>query len=374
MSSFRNILKWEWRSLLADKYLLAVLVLAPLWIVCLLSFSVTTDIRGSRMAVADGSHDAMTANIVGRFQSNPYFTVVGEVGGIDEIEARMRRGDIDIALVFGQEYAESVGHLGEANIQIVVDGSDNQAMMRASYAQRLLAEYQKEAMQSGGTRPVFMIVPETKLLYNPYQRGDLNVLPGGISLIMFVICTIMGCIAFSRFPLKGEPVWLLQPSLAAKNIVLAKSVPYITLAAVALLLALVVAGFLHIAAPARLAVVFGTGLIYIVAGVFLGQFIGIAADEQFTGQIIAGMVVFGVSILLSGFIFPIETMPDWLQYLAAVIPAKWNTDLLKKLIVQCVPLKYALKEIAVLGLFAVLFLVAAVGRFSKIHKQINPSI
>lgn len=371
MSSFFSIFKDECGFLSREKYLSCLLFFAPLWIVCLLAFSVTTDIKGSRMAILDVSHDAMTENIANRFSQNKYFTLVGETESFEQLDEWMRKGYIDIALVFGQEYAESILHLNEANIQIVADGSDNQATMRTSYAQRLLSEYQKEAMLASGMKPTFMIVPEMKMLYNPYQRGDTNILPGGISLIIFIICTLMGCMSFSRNSGENKYKKLLKSSVPTKTIIFAKSLPYILLASFSFLFIILITAVLHISPTGNFGGLICAEFFYIVASVFLGQFIAIAANDKFTGLLIAGMVMFGVSILLSGFIFPVTTMPDWLQYVADIVPAQWDTCVIKKLFVQGLSVKHIWNEIIALCIFLLLFFVAATGSLSKYRSKIK---
>ena len=167
----KKLIHQEWKLIWQDKMSLALFVLLPVVLVVLFGSAVRTDIKGTKFTVVDPYHSPVTQRLTERFSQNPYFVYCED--------------NADLTLVFG-----------ENDVQILVDGSDNQAVMRASYAQRLLQDYQREMMMSSGMRPVYQVVPNMRMLFNPMQRGDVNIVPGCLSLIMLIVCALMGCSTF----------------------------------------------------------------------------------------------------------------------------------------------------------------------------------
>lgn len=361
----KRLLQREFLRLWREQWVFWTVLLLPALMVLLFGSVVTTDIRGTRVAVLDNSHDALTQQLTQRFDQNPYFTVTHRLMSYEQLDNLMRHDRIDIALVFGNDFAADMMHLQEVNLQILVDGTDNQAAMRASYAERLIQEWQRELMMQSGTRPQFMIVPQMQMLYNPYQRGDINIVPGAISLLLLLMCTLVTCLAF-----RGHGEWKrlrdLYPVTPPK-LVAAKLMPPFCLCFVSWLLMLFAAVvLLHI--PMSFGVfcslLLGT-CIYMLTSLLLGLLISCISRSNTMALLLAGMVLMGLSILLSGMMFPVESMPTWLQYIADLIPAKWYTDLLRCLWLTPATLFAVSKEILILCGFFLIFALGVMGQTVK---------
>ena len=361
----KRLLQREFLRLWREQWVFWTVLLLPALMVLLFGSVVTTDIRGTRVAVLDNSHDALTQQLTQRFDQNPYFTVTHRLTSYEQLDNLMRHDRIDIALVFGNDFAADMMHMQEVNLQILVDGTDNQAAMRASYAERLIQEWQRELMMQSGTRPQFMIVPQMQMLYNPYQRGDINIVPGAISLLLLLMCTLVTCLAF-----RGHGEWKrlrdLYPVTPPK-LVAAKLMPPFCLCFVSWLLMLFAAVvLLHI--PMSFGVfcslLLGT-CIYMLTSLLLGLLISCISRSNTMALLLAGMVLMGLSILLSGMMFPVESMPTWLQYIADLIPAKWYTDLLRRLWLTPAPMVAVAKETLILCAFLLINFLAVMGQIVK---------
>ena len=367
----KRLLQREFLRLWREQWVFWTVLLLPALMVLLFGSVVTTDIRGTRVAVLDNSHDALTQQLTQRFDQNPYFTVIHRLASYEQLDNLMRHDRIDIALVFGNDFAADMMHMQEVNLQILVDGTDNQAAMRASYAERLIQEWQRELMMQSGTRPQYMIVPQMHMLYNPYQRGDINIVPGAVSLLLLLMCTLVTCMAFRR---RSE--WRRLRSLyhaKPPQVLLAKLLPAFCLCFVSWLLMLFAAVvLLHI--PMSFGVfcslLLGT-CIYILAAVLLGLLISCISRSDTMALLLAGMVLMGLSILLSGMMFPVESMPTWLQYIADLIPAKWYTDLLRRLWLTPAPMAAVAKETLILCAFLLINFLAVMGQTEKNLKSVQ---
>ena len=364
----KRLLQREFLRLWHEQWVFWTVLLLPALMVLLFGSVVTTDIRGTRVAVLDNSHDALTQQLTQRFDQNPYFTNTHHLTSYDQIDNLMRHDRIDLVLVFGNAFAADMMHMQEVDLQILVDGTDNQAAMRASYAERLIQDWQRELMMQSGTRPQYMIVPQMQMLYNPYQRGDINIVPGAVSLLLLLMCTLVTCMAFRR---RSE--WKRLRSLyhaKPPQVLLAKLLPAFCLCFVSWLMMLFAAVvLLHI--PMSFGV-FGSLLlgtcIYILAAVLLGLLISCISRSDTMALLMAGMVLMGLSILLSGMMFPVESMPTWLQYIADLVPAKWYTDLLRRLWLTPAPLASVTKETLILCVFMLINFLAVMG---QVHKNIT---
>ena len=322
----KELIRQEWQLLRQDKMSLALFVLLPVVLVVLFGSAVRTDIKGTRFTVVDPYHSPVTQRLTERFSQNPYFVYCEDKA--------------DLTLVFL-----------ENDVQILVDGSDNQAVMRASYAQRLLQDYQREMMMSSGLRPVYQVVPNMRMLYNPMQRGDVNIVPGCLSLIMLIVCALMGCSAFvveSLIPLC---------SISIPEIFKMKFAPRFIIATVDLILCVLAIVFLlKMPCNWNLLPWFVVALFYLAACLCLGMLFGLIAKNSRMALILSGMVMLGLSILLCGMMFPVDSMPNWLQWVAAIIPARWFTGLTQKLMIQNIHFQYVWKEtVAILVMLLVFF-------------------
>jgi ABC-2 type transport system permease protein len=364
MKQYLPLVKKEFRQLFQDKKSLTLLLIIPVLLIFLFGFSVSTDIKGTRVAILNPSIDIVTEHIVEMFRMNKYFTINQKLTSISQIDEAFKKDEVDLVIVFSENFANDMVHFGDANIQLIADGTDNQAAMRVSYAERLLGDYQRELMLSGGNKPMYQIVPEMKMLYNPHQRGDFNIVPGSISLILLLITALMCCLTIVKEKEKGTMEMLLSLPVSKVTIILAKATPYFILSCLNLLVILLISVFfIQIPIMGSVLGLICISILYILVAISLGMLISTIADCQLSALLVAGMVLLGLSILLSGLMFPIDSMPKWLQYIADIIPARWFGDAVRKIMIQGVEFHYVIKEMLVLILMFLICFGATVKKF-----------
>lgn len=365
MKQFLSFVRKEFYHIFRDRRTMLILLVLPIVMIILFGFAITTEVKDTQVAIYDPSKDIATQHIRDMFQANKYFTIAEELSAPDQINEVFKKGKINLVLVFSEDFADNMIHTGEATVQLLADGTEpNQASMRVGYAQNILSAYQRELMQSSGGKAAFQVVPEIKMLYNPQQKSEFNFVPGVIGMMLLLICAMMSSIAIVREKEMGTMEVLLASPLPASYIILAKAVPYFTISCVNLTTILLLSAFmLHIPVAGSLLCLIGIALLYILVALSLGLLISTLVDSQLAAMLLSSLVLMIPTILLSGTIFPIESMPMWLQDLSAIIPARWFIDAVRRLMIQGVEVRYVLHEFIILGVMVVLLLTLALKKF-----------
>lgn len=365
MKQFLSFVKKEFFHIFRDKRTMLILLVMPIVMIILFGFAITTEVKDTQVAVLDYSKDAATQDIREKFRANKYFTIAEELHSPDQIDKVFKEGKINLVIVFSENFAENMLHTGEATIQLLADGTEpNQASMRVGYAQNILAEYQRQLAQGSTAVKSFQIKPELRMLYNPQQKSEFNFVPGVIGMMLLLICAMMSSIAIVREKETGTMEVLLASPLPPVCIILAKAVPYFTISCVNLTTILLLSAYmLHIPVAGSLGCLIAVSLCYVLVALSLGLLISTLVESQLAAMLLSSLVLMIPTILLSGTIFPIESMPEWLQWFSSIVPARWFVEAVRKLMIQGVEPLYVAKEFLILGIMVVVLLAAAVKKF-----------
>lgn len=361
MKQFLSFVKKEFIHILRDPRSLLILLVMPQIMVMLPGFVIKNEVKDIRVAVIDHSHDIYTHQITERLYANRWFIPKGEVSGEEEAAELFRKGEIDLVVVFGSEFADKVVHSKDAAIQILSDGSEpNQASVRVAYAQQVLSSLQKELQQqaarAGGGQPSFNVRVNTRMLFNPQQRSEVNFVPGVVGMVMLLICCMMTSIAIVREREMGTMEILLASPLPAQDIVLAKLVPYLVISLIDLSTILCLAVFvMHVPMAGSLVVYVLTTTIYIFTALMLGLLISTCVNTQLAAMLISLLLIVP-TIYLSGMVFSIESMPKPAQMISNLVPTKWFISASRKIMVEGVGFQFVIKEVAALVAEGLLFM------------------
>ncbi len=340
----------------------------PIVQIILFGFALTTEVKDAQIAVYDLSKDVSTRQIIQKIQANKYFTLVKYLDSPDQIEQVMKEGKAGMVLVFDSDFHANLLSTGEAAIQIIADATDpNQATTMTNYATSILNQYQQEmaSQQNASIR----IVIQTRMLYNPQMEGAYNFVPGVMGMILMLICAMMTSIAIVREKEKGSIEILLTSPVKPIFIIISKAVPYFTLSVVNLIVILLLSVFvLKVPIAGSLFLIFLTSFLFILVALLLGLLISNLAETQVAAMLISGMGLMMPTMLLSGMMFPIESMPMVLQYLSSIMPARWYIEIIKKLMIQGVDGVYILKEFIILVVMILCLLAASLKTF-KVRLQ-----
>ena len=365
MKQFLSFVRKEFYHIFRDKRTMLILLVMPIIMIILFGFAITTEVKDTQVAVYNPSRDIATEHIRDMFQANKYFTIAQELTDPKEIDEVFKKGKINMVMVFSDNFSDNMIHTGDATVQLLADGTEpNQASMRVGYAQNILSAYLRELQQESGGKPSFQIMPEIKMLYNPQQKSEFNFVPGVIGMMLLLICAMMSSIAIVREKEMGTMEVLLASPLPPAYIIIAKAIPYFTISCVNLATILLLSAFmLHIPIAGSLLCLIGIAMLYIIVALSLGLLISTIVDSQLAAMLLSSLVLMIPTILLSGTIFPIESMPIWLQKLSSLIPARWFIDAVRKLMIQGVEVKYVGREIAILCAMIAFLITVALKKF-----------
>lgn len=366
MKQFLSFVKKEFYHIFRDVRTILILLGMPIAQILLFGFAITTEVKNTQVAVFDLSKDAVTEQIIQKIQANEYFSLVENLNNPDRIEQVLREGKASMVLVFGNDFQSNMLHTGEAAVQVIVDATDpNQATTMTNYITNILSQYQQKIAGQSGS-PNLKIVPQVKMLYNPQMESAYNFVPGVMGLILMLICAMMTSIAIVREKEKGSMEILLTSPIRPIFIIISKAVPYLTLSIVNLITILLLSVFvLKVPVAGSLPLIFLASFMFILVALLLGLLISNLVETQVAAMLVSGMGLMMPTMLLSGMMFPIESMPVVLQWVSSIMPARWYISIIKKLMIQGVDGIYVIHEFGVLLLMISVLLFVSLKTFKK---------
>ena len=333
-----------------------ILLGMPVLQIILFGFAITTELNHSRVAVLDPSKDAVTTRITERIDENRYFSVVKELSSASDIETVFRHDEADIVVAFTPDFDANLS-TGEAGIQLVVD--PNTGNMMAGYVQGIVGQ----ALQSGTQSSPIV---QTHLLFNPQMKSAYNFVPGVMGLILMLICAMMTSISIVREKETGTMEVLLVSPIRPIFIILAKAVPYLVLSCVNLATILLLSVYvLHVPVEGSLWTLSFLSLLLIAVALSLGLLISCVVQNQVAAMIVSGMGLMMPVMLLSGMIFPIESMPAVLQWISNIIPARWYIQAVKKVMIEGLGMAAVWHEALILSGMAALLIGLSLKKFKE---------
>ena len=348
MKQFISFVIKEAKHITRDKRTMLILFGMPVVMMLLFGFAISTDVRNVRTVVVCSQMDHQTQQAVDRLSQSEYFTVVQTVATPRQAERLIRSQQADMAMVFAHDYASK-----KTGLQLIVDGSDpNMAQQWTNYAQGILTD------MHGG-----MI--NTKMLYNPQMKSAYNFVPAIMGMLLMLICAMMTSISIVREKERGTMEVLLVSPVRPLSVIIAKAVPYLVLAFVILIVILLMARYvLGVPLAGSLFWIIVVSLIYILLALSLGLLISNVAQTQLVALLLSAMVLLMPVVMLSGMMFPVESMPQILQWVAAVVPPRYYIDAMRKLMIMGVGIDEVMKEVVVLVGMTVLLLTIALKKFN----------
>ncbi len=360
MKQFLTFVRKEFRHILRDPRTMLILLGIPVVQIILFGFALTTEVRNIRLGVvAPAREDEVTLKLVDRFASNAYFSFVGTLPSGAAAEAAFRDGRVDMVAVFENNFGESLLHTGRGDMQLLVDGTDpNTATIMANYAAGVVASAAGEATVSAP--PPMTVSPEIRLLYNPQMKSAYNFVPGVMGLIFTLICAMMTAISIVREKETGTMELLLASPVRPLIIILSKAVPYLVLSLVNLATILLLSVYvLGVPVAGSLGLLLALTALFIAVSLALGLLISTVAANQVMAMLISGMGLMMPVMLLSGLIFPVESMPWILRLISNVLPARWFIEAVRKVMIEGLGVEFIVRELAILtGMGALLIFVS----------------
>ncbi|WP_314799655.1 ABC transporter permease [Alloprevotella tannerae] len=362
MKMFIAFVGKEIRHILRDRRTMLILFGMPLIMMLLFGFAISTDVKDVRLVAVTTPADHLTQCMLARLDASEYFILTHTAQTTAEAEQLIRNGQADIAIVFSPHFADRLPK-SQGQVQLILDGADpNQASMQGAYATLILQAGMAEAMSAAHVPQSTEII--TRLLYNPQMKSAYNFVPGIMGLLLLLICAMMTSVSIVREKERGTMEVLLVSPIRPLLILIAKAVPYFLLSIIILLFILGISNFvLKVPVAGNLLAILTLCLLYIFLALCLGLLISVVAKTQLQALLISGMLMLMPNLLLSGMIYPIESMPLPLQWFSAIIPARWFIAAIRKLMVMGVGLQMVGRELLILTAMSLLILGIALKKF-----------
>ena len=347
MKQFISFVIKEARHILRDRRTMLILFGMPIVLMLLFGFAITNDVKNVRVVVVTSQMDHQTQTAVNRLAASEYFNITNTVGTSREAEQLIRNQKADMAVVFGLDFASK-----KSGLQFIVDASDpNMAQQWTTYAQQVIVNSQLSFVNS-------------KMLYNPQMKSAYNFVPAIMGMLLMLICAMMTSISIVREKEKGTMEVLLVSPVRPLMIIIAKAIPYLILAFAILVSILLMARYvLGVPLAGSIVWIFLVSAIYILLALSLGLLISNIATSQLMALLLSAMVLLMPIVMLSGMLFPIESMPTILQWLSAIVPPRYYIEAMRKLMIMGVGLGEVMREITILSGMTLLLLVISLAKF-----------
>ena len=367
MKDFKRFMSFvgkEFNHILRDTRTLMVLIVMPVVMIVLFGFALSTEIKDVKVAVYDPSRDAATSRLISQIDASEYFTVTAFIDSEEGVLEAFRSNSADIAIVFEDNFYHRAVHDSDGRLQVIVDGSNtNIGSMAVFYVSSIVSSFQKELAQeaalnqaaAGGSSssaeavPSVQIHTSTRMMYNPQMKSAFNFVPGVMGMILMLVCAMMTSVSIVREKERGTMEVLLVSPVKPFSVILAKAIPYFVVSAFILLIVLCLSVFLiKVPISGSLMWVVLVSLLFILVSLSIGILISTLVAKQEVAILISGMVLMLPTMLLSGMLFPIESMPKVLQWISYCVPAKWYIDSIKVMMIQGLGIRYCLDAVLIL--------------------------
>lgn len=349
MKQFFSFVLKETKHITRDKRTMLMLFGMPIVMMLLFGFAITNDVRNVRVVIVMSNTDNATQQVVDRLAASEYFTLTRVVATPAEAEEAIRDQKADMAIVFSQDFASR-----KSGYQLIVDATDpNMAQQWTTYANAVINNTEAKAVN-------------TKLLYNPQMKSTYNFVPAIMGTLLMLVCAMMTSISIVREKEKGTMEVLLVSPTKPLMIIVAKLVPYLVLAFTILSIILLMSSFvLGVPIKGSLFWIYVVSTIYILLALSLGILVSTIAETQLVALLISAMLLMMPVIMLSGMMFPIESMPKILQYISAIVPTRYYISAMRKLMIMGTGIEEIYFEVSILISMLIALMSLALAKFNK---------
>jgi ABC-2 type transport system permease protein len=363
-SDMKGFIIKEFLHIFRDIRTMLILFGMPVVQVLLFGFAITNEINNAGIAILDQSNDEISLRITDKILSSGYFDLKAVLNSPDEIESAFRKGTIKEVIVFEPGFAKKLERDGSANLQIITDASDpNTANLLYNYTSGIVRDFSRQMMED--KKMPLQITAESTMMYNPELKGVFMFVPGTITILLMLVSAMMTSISIAREKELGTMEVLLVSPLKPIQIIIGKVIPYVLLSFINAIVILVLA-FSVFGMPVNGSIVLLLlqAMLFIIMALSMGIFISTVSKNQQQAMLLSMFVLMLPTILLSGFIFPIENMPLPLRTLSNIMPSRWFIIIIKSIMIKGLGIAYVWKETLILIGMTLFFIGLSVKKFN----------
>ena len=362
MRRFIGFVRKEFFHIIRDRRTAAILFGMPVLQLLLFGFAISNEISEVRTGILDLSHDVVTEELTNRIFSSNTFLPAGNLSSEKEIEDSFASGRVTEVIVFEPHFAQRLQHDGIARLQVITDGSDpNVSRIVTGYTASVVRDFLREkGFSSSGVEAVPL------MMFNPGLKSVFLFVPGLMAMILMLVSALMTSISITREKENGTMELLLVSSLKPLQVIVGKVVPYLVLSFVNVITVVTLAFFVF-GVPCRgsIPLLLFESLLFIMTALSLGILISTITSSQQVAMMVALAGLLLPTVLLSGFIFPVASMPWPLQAISYIIPARWYLVVVRGIMLKGAGIAALWRETIVLCIMTLLFMTISVRKFSE---------
>jgi len=357
-------IKKEFYHIFRDYRSMVILFGMPVVMVLLFGFAITNDITNAKIGILDRSKDVATREIIQKLVSSGYFLPEVNLESNTRIGSYFQQGSIKAVVVFEPDFAQKMNENKGATVQIILDASEpNTANILSNYISGIINTYMTQKMKDQMVLPVSIQV-QSRMLYNPELKSVYMFVPGIITILLMLVSAMMTSLSIAREKEMGTMEALLVSPLNPFQIIIGKVIPYVFLSLINLIVILLMARFVFLMPfNGSLTLLMAESLLFIIMSLALGILISTVSQSQQQAMLLSMFALMLPTILLSGFIFPIENMPLLLQLISHLMPSKWFIIIVKGIMLKGVGLAYFWKETLIIVAMTLFFIGLSVKKF-----------
>jgi len=368
------LIKKEFIQIFRTKPMLGFIFVMPILQTLLMGYAVTTEVIHVPLVICDQDRSADSRHFIQQIEQTEYFDIIEITPEYEKIAPYFDNGDANAAVVIPPHFSRDVREFQTPTLQTIINGSNsNTALVAIGYLQGIVAKFGQhlqselvnEMQYYGSGQPPVTIQAEDRVWYNPNFVNAYFMVPAIIGIILAFSTMILTAINIVREREVGTLEQLMVSPLKSHQIMIGKLVPFALLGFVEISIVMV-AGKIYFNIPMRGSywLLFFTSFLMLPTTLGLGLFVSTVTKTQQQSMFLAWFFLVFI-ILMSGFFFPIENMPQWLQYLSLLDPLRYYTDCLRGIFLKGAGLQPLLPQIIALGVYGVAIISFAGARFQK---------
>jgi ABC-2 type transport system permease protein len=373
MKAIIDFVRKEFLQFKRDPKMFGLILIAPVIQLTFLGFAANLDVEKVRTIIFDQDRSVTSRNYIERFTSSGYFYIESYVDNYKNLTKEIDNGNALLALVISNDFEKKINKRESAPVQLILDGSDgNSASIAAGYVQGITSTFSKnimiELMHRTGMKnsPVGNLIAEVRVWYNPTLKTRNFMVPGIVGLLLSIVTLILTSLAVVKEKEIGTLEQLIVTPLKPYQIIVGKLIPFIILGFAAVIIILTSMWVIFsIAVKGDILFLFVASFLYILSTLGLGLFVSTISKTQQQAMMIAIFGVMMPMIFLSGFAFPIENMPEVIQYISYIIPLRYFNDIIRGVILKGIGITELWLEAVALLIIGVTILSLSSLRFSR---------
>jgi len=372
MQQILFIIRKEFIQVLRDKPMIFIIFVMPIVQLLILGSAVSTDIKNIATVICDLDRTPSSRELIRRFQNNQYFDLEYIETDREKITQYLDQGEVTISIVIPHDFERDLKRNQNPSVQILVDGQDsNTSLIAMGYANRVIQAFSLEKLQTNlvknpkKLRQIHLVEPETRIWYNPNLEAKNYMIPGIVAILLTVVTSLLTALGLVREKEIGTLEQLMVTPIKSYQLMIGKTVPFAILGMIEISFAIFVAKLWYqIPIRGSLLLFFGISFIFMFTTLGVGIFISTISKTQQQALFLAWFfMVF--SILMSGFMFPIDNMPEVLQYLTYINPVRYFLTVVRELFLKGSGLSFLWHQVLIMSVFSIIIITFSAIRFQK---------